>query len=370
MTQESDSTVTLMAGGDVGPVLEPIDRLADLIAPVFKQADIRFGQCERTYSKRGWPPRYATVSTGLNTRLDPKMASIFKAAGINVVSMASNHAMEWGPDAVMDTIELFRSWGMQVVGAGKDEDEARSPVMIDQNGVRIAILSYCSVLRDGHAAGPEKAGVAPMRAHTYYEPYDYQPGAPPKIITVPFEKDLNDMQEDIRKAKEQVDVVVVSHHWGVPYITKLIAAYQPQAAHAAIDAGADLIIGHNPHLIKAVEVYKGKVCFYSIGNFLTTGSRGARVPFEWNLYWYEMDQDTMYRFPVDCKKSMIAKAVFSKKGVERVSFLPVLINKLAQPEALKQTDERFHEVLRYTEWVSDQVAHTFKVEGDEVVVTA
>ncbi len=368
MRQEPLNTVTLMAGGDIGPVIKPVDQFAELIAPVLQQADIRFGQCERTYSKRGWPPRYATVSTGMNTRLDPEMASIFKAARMDVVSLAGNHTMEWGPEALEDTVGLFHSMGMQVVGAGKNEKEARRPVVIERKGIKIAILAYCSVLRDGHAAGPDKAGVAPMRAHTYYEPYDYQPGAPPKMITVPFEEDLAAMQEDIRQMKAQADVVILSLHWGVPYITKLIATYQPPVAHAAIDAGADLILGHNPHLVKGVEVYKGKVCFYSIGNFLTTGSRGHRVPFEWNLYWYEMEEDSLYRFPVECKKAMIAKAVMSKHGIERVSFLPVLINKQAQPEALKRGDQRFQEVLEYAEWVSDQFPHTFIIEGDEIVV--
>ena len=76
----------------------------------------------------------------------------------------------------------------------------------------------------------------------------------------------------------------------------------------------------------------------------------------------------MYQFPVDSKKAMIAKAVISKKGVEKVSFLPTFINKLAQPEALSQNDSRFQEILDYMEWVSDQYPHRFKVEGDEIVV--
>lgn len=88
-----------MAGGDVGPIIKPVDRYAELIAPVFQQADIRFAQCERSYSKRGWPPQFAIGPGGQHSRLDPDMASIFKAAGVNVVSLTSNHTMEWGPEA-------------------------------------------------------------------------------------------------------------------------------------------------------------------------------------------------------------------------------------------------------------------------------
>jgi poly-gamma-glutamate synthesis protein (capsule biosynthesis protein) len=296
------------------------------------------------------------------------MASIFKAAGINVVSLASNHTLDWGPEPVMDTIELFRSMGMQVVGAGKDEKEARRPAIIEKNGVKVAILSYCSVLRDGQAAGPDKIGCAPMRAHTYYEAEDFQPGAPPKVISIPFEEDLAALEDDIRKAKKQADVVVLSLHWGLTYLPKVIATYQPPVAYAAIDAGADLILGHHPHLLKAVEVYKGKVCFYSIGSFLSTGSHAYKIPYRWNLYWYQVEPDSLCSFAIESKKSMVAKAVISKNGVERVSFLPIFINRLAQAEPLDQDDDRFQEVLEYTEWVSDQYPHSFMVEGNEVVV--
>ncbi len=368
MAEKGAGRVTLMAGGDIGPILKPVDRFAEKITPVLKEADIRFGQCERTYSKRGWSPQYAYGPHGQTTRLDPDMSTVFKAAGFNVVSLASNHAMDWGPEPVLDTVELFRSTGIQVIGAGKDGEEARKPAIFERNGVKVAILAYCSVLRDGQAAGPGKAGVAPLRAHTYYEPEDFQPGTPPKIITVPYEEDLKALEEDIKKVRAEADVVIVSLHWGVRYIPKIIATYQPPVAHAAIDAGADLILGHHAHVLKAIEVYKGKVCFYSIGNFMTTGAQGPRLPVQWNLYWWKWDLDSLYRFPLDSKKTMIAKAVLSKRGVERVSFLPTFINKQAQPEALDHNDDRFKEILEYMEWVSDQYPHRFKVEGNEIVV--
>ena len=148
----------------------------------------------------------------------------------------------------------------------------------------------------------------------------------------------------------------------------MIATYQPPIAHAAIDAGADLILGHHPHLLKAVEVYKGKVCFYSIGSFLSTGSHTIKTPCKWNLYWYHVDPESLCSFPIESNITMIAKVVLSKKGVEKVSFLPTYVNKLAQPEALNREEPRFREVLEYAEWVSDQFPHSFKVEGNEVVV--
>src|SRR4051812_24240036 len=133
MPNSAKNTVTLLGGGDIGPVFEPVDEIADLILPVLRTADVRFGQCERTYSERGWP-EYGNSPGGHNSRVHPRLASVWKTADIDVISMASNHAMDWGPEAALDTIELFRSAGKYVVGAGKNIDEARAPIFIVRNG--------------------------------------------------------------------------------------------------------------------------------------------------------------------------------------------------------------------------------------------
>ena len=382
MAASKNATMTLMAGGDIGPIVEPTEQFAELITPVLRQADVRFGQCERTYSERGADPQYTDGpggrqhggQSGAHSRLHPRMAAVYEAAGIDIVSVAGNHNMDWGPDALLDTIDLFRGMGKHVIGAGKDEDEARKPAIVEVNGVKVAFLAYCSVLRSGQAAGRGKVGVAPMRAHTYYHPEEFQPGTPPRIITVPFEDDLQALQADIRKAKEQADAVVMSIHWGLRHVPKTICTYQPPIAHAAIDAGADLILGHHAHSIKAIEVYKGKVCFYSIGNFMTTGAlRESAGTFDWNLVWLPIDKECqwpqgMYNFPSHCRKTMVAKAVIGKRGVERVSFLPAFISPRAQPYAVPAGDPKFQEILEFAEWVSDQHPHRFTVEGDEIVV--
>ncbi|MBI2861590.1 MAG: CapA family protein, partial [Chloroflexi bacterium] len=255
------STLTLMAGGDVGPVIEPTEQFSQLIRPTFQQADIRVVQCERTYSELGAYQRWTGGPSGSHVRLHPRMASTFKELGADVASLASNHAMDYGPDPLVDTVDLFRSMGLKTIGAGRNEEEARQPAIVERNGVKVAILGYCSILREGQAATPDKPGVAPMRAHTFYEREDFQPGTPAKILTIPYEDDLAALQEDVRRAKRQANAVAIFIHWGVRFLPKVIASYQPQVAHAAIDAGADIIIGHHAHIVKATEVYKGKVCF-------------------------------------------------------------------------------------------------------------
>src|SRR5215216_3810998 len=140
MATAGSGTVTLMTGGDIGPVYEPTEEFAELIAPVLKQADIRLGQCERVYSQRGMEPQFTYGPGGQHSRLHPRMAGVWNAAGIDIVSLASNHAMDWGPDALLDTVALFREMGKTVIGAGKDAEEARAPAIIECNGVKIAIL--------------------------------------------------------------------------------------------------------------------------------------------------------------------------------------------------------------------------------------
>ena len=165
------------------------------------------------------------------------MASVFSDCGFDVVSLASNHAMDWGEDALLDTIDLFRERGMQVVGAGRNLREARRPAFVERNGVRVAVLAYCSILQTGYAAGHDKAGIAPLRAHTYYEPFDYQAGVPPRVVTVPYEEDLAGMVEDIAAAKKAADVVVLSLHWGIHFIPRMIADYQPCGRQRRVRSG-------------------------------------------------------------------------------------------------------------------------------------
>ena len=193
-------------------------------------------------------------------------------------------------------------------------------------------------------------------------------------MTKPYDEDLEALIADIKRVKQQADAVVVSMHWGLHRLPKVICDYQPIVAHAAIDAGADLILGHHPHMLKGVEVYKGKVCFYSIGNFMSNGSnKPIHKLNSWNLWWYRIDPECMppvgkYPFPVESRKTMLAKVVFNKQGISRVSFLPAFINGQAQPAVVAPGDQKFQEILDYMEWLSDQYPHKFKVEGDEIVV--
>jgi poly-gamma-glutamate capsule biosynthesis protein CapA/YwtB (metallophosphatase superfamily) len=249
-----------------------MEQYSELVRDTLAGADIRFAQVERTYSERG---ELRPGSGGGHGRLPPHMASVITDCGFNIASMAGNQAMDWGAEALLDTIDLLRGKGIQTIGAGRNLAEARQPAIIENKGLRVAMLAYCSELHEGYAAGPDTAGVAPMRASARFEPVDYQPGVPPRVITTPDERDLADLVTDVRSAKERTDAVVLSLHWGVHFVPRLIADYQRTVARAAFAAGADLILGHHAHVPKAIEVLNGKTCFYSLSNFIMTSSPKA-----------------------------------------------------------------------------------------------
>lgn len=360
--------LVLMGCGDVGPLHEPVERYTTLVRATLAEADLRFAQVERVYSERG---ALQLHSGGAHSRLPPDMAQVFSDCGFDVVSLASNHAMDWGEEPLLDTLSWFRDRGIKTIGAGASLEEARQPAFLERNGVQLAFLAYCSVLREGYPAGPRKAGVAPLRAHTYYEPFDYQAGVPPRVVTVPYEEDLAAMVADVRAARKKADAVVVSLHWGVHFIPKAIADYQPIVARAAFEAGADLILGHHAHAPKAIGVHGGKVCFYSLSNFImsSTAKTPAQAEKFCRLYGVELDPEYPHlAYGRDAKRSLIARAVFSPEGVRQVSFLPVLIDPELRPEVLRSGDPRFDDAMRFMEWVSADFEHRFTVRGDEVLV--
>ena len=363
-----DASITLLGCGDVGPIHEPVDAFCELAKPTLAAADLRFAQVERVYSERG---SLQVHSGDSHSRLEPGMASIFSACGFDVVSLASNHAMDWGPDALLDTLAVFKTRGIRTVGAGENLAAAREPAFLECRGVRVAFLAYCSVLREGYAAKRDQPGVAPLRVHTYYAPAEYQPGMPPRIITVPYEEDLEGMLEDLAKARARADAVVVSLHWGLHFIPRMIADYQPLVARSAFSAGADVILGHHAHVPKAIGVHQGKVCFYSLSNFIMSApaAKPERMKHFAERYGVALDPDyPNLPYGTDAKRSLIAKLKLGKRGVERASFLPVLIDKRLRPEVLAAGDARFADALRYMTWASEGYAEPFRVEGDEVLV--
>jgi len=179
------------------------------------------------------------------------------------------------------------------------------------------------------------------------------------------------MVEDIAAAKKLAHAVVLSLHWGIHFIPRTIADYQVTVARAAFKAGADLILGHHAHTPKAIGVHQGKACFYSLSNFImsSTAKSPEKAAEFMQRYGVTMDPDYPHlSYGADAKRSLIAKPLLTRDGAQRVSFLPVLIDKQLRPEVLRKGDPRFDDALRFMEWASEGFDHKFTVEGDEVIV--
>lgn len=367
------TTGSLLIGGDCGPVHGPaqgfpIEGYTELVRPVLERADARFVNCMRAYSNRG------VISEDAPQVCQPvEMASIFTSGLFDAVNMANNHAYDAGPDAMLDTRSLMMSRGVQVTGAGSNLKEARQPAIVERKGVRIGYLGYCSVGHPGSEAGAEKPGIATVHIRTCYETRG--PHQPVRVRTEPNARHLEMLVEDVAALKRNADVVILAFHSGVIRLPRVISDYQVTVAHAAIDAGADIVVGHAPHIPKAIEVYKGKTIFYSLGVFAMTKTFAAPSWSEpaWAHGSVRNHADLDPEYPLmpygkATTLGLLAKAQFSKNGVHRVSFLPMVIDKRYRPEVLTQTDKRFAEVVAYLEWVSQDMPHRFSIEENEVVV--
>ena len=369
---------------DVAAFRQNPEAMFDHSADVLNKGDVLFFQNERHYTSTNttWLPEVS------HTELVPPEHALvgLKKVKWDACSFAGNHSMDLGFDALAETISVLNQLGIKVIGAGKDIAEARTPYIVERKGVKIGILARATACKNGADAGTRKPGIAPMRAETLYKNLEpWNPGGEPEILTFPNAEDLASLVEDVKKLRSQVDVVVLSLHWGLTGRSTQIMDYQKVVAHAVIDAGVDLIIGHHPHVPKGIEVYKGKVIFYSAGHFAFDMT--VKVREDWMNHRPEAYAkvksvrkkfrviepdwlDSQHAYEKESRHTMIVKIVATSKGVERVSYIPAMINKQAQPVVVTSKDKEFNEHIEHLRMVTEAVgfATTLVPDGDEVVV--
>jgi len=244
----------------------------------FEDADIFFCNLETVVAG---PEYVAAQPMRRAPRTDEWMLAAYQRAGINVMNVANNPSTYHGIDCFVRSLDVLDGAGALYGGGGRNLAEARKPVVIEKDGTRVAFVCRASVCLPEAAATAQRPGIAYFRIVTSYEPrarlYEV-PGTLPITRTYPNPEDRAALEEDIRQARSDADVVVVSWHWGLSPSSGArgeLAAYQTEMGRFAIDAGADLVVGHHPHMLQPIEVYHGKVIAYSLGNYvhdLTTGS--------------------------------------------------------------------------------------------------
>ena len=350
-------THVLLATGDLAPDRENYDESYLATRDVLRSADVVFGQLETSFAASG--TRLPQARHAVRAR--PEGAAALARAGFTVVSMAGNHCMDWGREAFFETRRHLEAAGIAVVGAGKDIAEARRPVIRTLgDGTRVAFLAYSSILPHSYWADERRPGCAPMRAHTVYEQIEHdQPGTPARVHTCPHRGDLAAMQDDIRAAKGAADLVFVSQHWGIHFVRAVIADYEHDVARAAIEAGADAVIGGHPHIIKGCQVVGGKPVFHSLCNFATDlrmDEDHARSK-SWNeirvlAEEWEPDFEGLYNFPAASRLAMVARFEVAGGKLVRSGFLPLYIGRDAVPRFAHRGSDEYRSVVDYVRSVT------------------
>jgi len=251
------------------------------ISNYLQGADLLFGNLESVISDKG-----INVGSIYSFRADPEAIDGLLFAGFDVVSVANNHIFDYSREAMEDSFLRLKEAGIAYVGGGFSEEEAHSPVIKKINNTTIAYLAYCHIGSTYWQAKDLRSGIAWLNDH---------------------------LAEDVKKARPEADIVVVSMHFGWEY-NALPNETQEYFAHMAIDSGADLVIGHHPHVVQPVERYKEGYIAYSLGNFV------------FDQYFSE---ETM--------SGLLLEVLIDQGSIKEVKEKQIKINNFYQPEILPET---------------------------------
>ena len=209
------------------------------VASRLKRADVTVGNLESNLSRSGSPMPGKDVTF----RGDPRGIVGLKASGFDFVALGNNHVLDYGSTSLRDTLAALDRAGIRHAGAGMNRTAAWKPAVVTRDGATIAFLSFSHILPAGFVATSSHAGLAAGRGN------------------------MNAVASAIKAAQKRYDYVIVSFHWGIEY-KDYANADQVRDARRAVDAGADMVLSHHPHVIQGVEFYKGKLIAYSLGDFV------------------------------------------------------------------------------------------------------
>lgn len=287
--------------------------LAD-VASHLASADIAVGNLESPLSSRG------TEKTEKDVRFrgDPRGVEGLAESGFDFLSLANNHVLDWGPVALSDTVSLLESKGIGYAGAGANRAAAWTPAVVERGGASVAFLGFSHILPAGFVATKNSAGLAQGR------------------------NNMDAVVAAIEEAKAKHDYVLVSFHWGVEYADDCNGD-QVRDAHRAIDAGADMVLSHHPHVIQALELYKGKLIAYSLGDFVFD------------------------HYSRKTGEAFILDAELGPHGTGAIRVTPVYLDGNGKPEFVSGAAAR--SILDRLKLISAKRGTTVTITGDTAVVT-
>ncbi len=289
-------------------------RMIDLL----READLAFTNIEVLFHDwESWP---MSSSGGTYMRAQPELVREFVWAGIDLGSLANNHSGDYGPPAMLLTEKYIREAGIVAAGVGRSLAEAREAKFIETRDGRVALISLASTYPDHSMAGksrddiPPRPGLNPLRYLTTYQVTreqledvratmrDLRMNPPesgdrlnflrnrfevadtPGVRTEPHPEDMAEIAMVVRNARRQADYVIVTihAHEGAPGPNSrmLPAEFLVTFARSMVDAGASVFVGHGPHALRAIEIYKGAPILYSLGDFIFQNETLQRLPYE------------------------------------------------------------------------------------------
>ncbi len=252
------SDVDLVFSGDLILDVPQPDHWLDGIAPALRAANVAIGHVEVPHTRAAARLRSDIAAPGA----DPDHVPAIRRAGFHAVTLAGNHIADCGAEGIADTVAALDAAGLASCGAGADLAAARRPCFIDGADARIGLLSY-------NCVGPEDAWATSTRAGCAYVRIETADGStinPRAPLSTPNEDSLADMAADIRAARAAAQFLVVALHKGIVHTPATLAPYERAVARAAIDAGADVVIGHHAHIVRGIEIHRGKPIFHGLGN--------------------------------------------------------------------------------------------------------
>ncbi len=314
--------VTLIATGDImlGGTLDKVFRekgfesLINPLVPDFNKADIVFGNLEAPFSNQGNPQKNKIL-----LYQESKVINYLKYLGYDVLSLGNNHIMDYAEEGLKETIKILEKSGIRNIGAGSNAEEARKPAGFSIKGIKISFLGYTSATTDKSNpliyAQEKGCGLVPL--------------------------DLKIIEEDIDKVRSSgADIVIISLHWGEDRY-HFPAPEQLKIAHAVIELGADIILGHHSHILQGIEKYQKGLIVYSLGNFLF----GEFVLPDGRMErWSSRNRLTAY---LQCR--------IKKAGIIDYRIVPLLIGKDLIPHLPGERKKRkaFARIGRYSEVLSN-----------------
>jgi poly-gamma-glutamate capsule biosynthesis protein CapA/YwtB (metallophosphatase superfamily) len=380
-----NENLTMLGVGDILLNTKDPTSMFKLVAPVLRSADVVVGQLETPCTTRAVitaPWGGVGHPAGLPRGCDPKKMDALRFAGFNVIHLAGNKIWDAGIPGIADTISGLRDLGIAPVGAGMNLDEARAPAITEHKETRIGFLSYNCVGPKETWANPLKPGCAWVRIVTAYEMDHPTPGGNPTIYTFAEPDSLKAMLDDIHNLRPLCDILVVHFHKGIGMTPVKLAMYEQPLCYAAIDAGADLILGDHTHILKGIEQYMGKIIFHGLGHFLPSDSHinPNEIP-AWMIqqqrkifkesFGFTLSESQSWPDVPNANLTIVSKCYIERRKISKVSFLPCLINHKGQPEILKH-DARGKQVFDYMVEITQSAGLNGKYEwkGDEVVISS